>query len=62
MSKATPDMTRPASEIDNPVELYARIGYRVYLAWRSGDEPHRLYDGFNRTELRRLAELRDERS
>ena len=51
----TPDMG-PASAIDDPRKLWERIGYRTWLAWRSG-APSPLYDGFNGTDLRRLAAL-----
>jgi hypothetical protein len=36
--RTTPDMTGKASEITDPILLYARIGYRTYLAWRDGDQ------------------------
>jgi hypothetical protein len=29
-------MSGKASEIDDPVQLYARIGYRLFLAYRDG--------------------------
>jgi hypothetical protein len=54
----TPDMTGKASEIDDPQRLFARIGYRVYLAWRDGDESKaELYARYNEAEMRRLLEL-----
>jgi hypothetical protein len=53
--RRTPDMSGKASEITDPMALFARIGYRAYLAWRDGPSP--LYEGFSLTEMRRLAEL-----
>jgi hypothetical protein len=58
--RTTPDMSGNARDIDDPMKLYARIGYRTYLAWRREDSPQALYEGFNRTELRRVAKLRGE--
>jgi hypothetical protein len=55
--KTTPDMRGKASEIADPILLFARIGYRVYLAWRDGEQSPPLYEGFNQAELRRLSEL-----
>jgi hypothetical protein len=56
--RMTPDMTGKASEITDPILLFARIGYRTYLAWRDGDQsPSTLYTGFNLAELRRVREL-----
>jgi len=56
--RMTPDMTGKASEITDPILLFARIGYRTYLAWRDGEQsPATLYTGFNLAELRRLREL-----
>jgi hypothetical protein len=56
--KRTPDMTGKASEIDDPILLYARIGYRIFLAYRDGARsPEELYKGFNEAELKRLLEL-----
>ena len=44
--RMTPDMTGKASEITDPILLFARIGYRTYLAWRDGDQsPSTLYTG-----------------
>jgi hypothetical protein len=58
MARLTPDMTGKASEIDDPILLYARIGYRIYLAYRDeARSPEELYKGFNEAELRRLLEL-----
>jgi thiol:disulfide interchange protein len=52
--RMTPDMTGKASEITEPLKLFARIGYPTYLAWRDGDQsPSSLYEGFIVTELRR---------
>lgn len=53
--RTTPDMTGNARDIDDPLLLYARIGYRTYLAWRREDAPQDLYKGFNRAELQRKA-------
>lgn len=51
-------MTGKASEIDDPLRLYARIGYRVFLAYRDGARsPEELYKGFSEAELKRLLEL-----
>jgi hypothetical protein len=51
-------MTGKASEITDPILLFARIGYRTYLAWRDEDQsPSALYEGFNLAELRRVQEL-----
>ena len=53
-----PDLGRKASEIDDPVVLYTRIGYRTWLIFRDGESAKsRMYEGFNRTDLRRLSEL-----
>jgi hypothetical protein len=56
--KQTPDMKRKASDITDPNELFARIGYRTYLMWRDGDRsPADLYNGYILTELRRVQKL-----
>ncbi len=56
-------MTGKASEIEDPMLLFARIGYRTFLAYRDGERsPEKLYAGFNGAELRRLLELRPGRS
>jgi hypothetical protein len=56
--RRTPDMTGKAGEIDDPIQLYARIGYRIFLAYRDGARsPDELYKGFNEAELKRLLEL-----
>jgi hypothetical protein len=56
--RRTPDMTGKASEIDDPRQLYERIGYRVFLAYRDGARsPQELYRGFQEAELKRLLEL-----
>ena len=61
--RTTPDMTGKASEITDPILLFARIGYRTYLAWRDGEKsPSKLYGGFNLAELRRVQELTEEES
>lgn len=62
-TRRTPDMTGKAAEIDNPMTLYARIGYRVFLAYQKGDvydisDPAR--QGHAMAELKRLAELHKE--
>ncbi len=54
--KRAPDMTGKASEIDDPMALFARIGYRVYLDWLKG-EASPVYAGWNKSECRRVAEL-----
>ena len=59
-NRTTPDMTGNASDIDDPITLFARIGYRTYLAWHKGEYAEALYEGFNLTALRRVAELRGE--
>jgi hypothetical protein len=54
-----PDMNRAAKSIHDDGELFKRIGYRLYLAWLKGDEKdHKLYEGFNHTDMRRAKELR----
>jgi hypothetical protein len=53
--KRTPAMG-PASGVDDPRELYERIGYRFWLAWRK-DLPWTHYEGFINADLRRLSEL-----
>jgi hypothetical protein len=58
--RTTPDMTGNARDIDDPMTLFARIGYRTYLAWHRGDYAQTLYEDFNLMELRRVAELRGE--
>jgi hypothetical protein len=51
-------MSGKASGIDDPIQLYARIGYRIFLAYRDGARsPEELYKGFNEAELKRLMEL-----
>jgi hypothetical protein len=51
-------MIRPAAEIDDPLLLYARIGYRTFLKYRDGARsPETLYDGFSQAELKRLLTL-----
>jgi hypothetical protein len=56
--RTTPNMTGKASEITDPILLFARIGYRTYLAWRDGDQsPSALCEGFNLAELQRVQEL-----
>ena len=51
-------MTGKASEIDDANLLYARVGYRIFLAYRDGARsPEELYRGFNEAELKRLLEL-----
>jgi hypothetical protein len=56
--RRAPDMTGKASEIDDPIQLYARIGYRIFLAYRDGARsPEDLYKGFSESELKRLVEL-----
>jgi hypothetical protein len=58
MARLTPDMSGKASEIDDPIHLYARIGYRIFLAYRDGARsPEELYKGYNEAELKRLLEL-----
>ena len=58
MARLTPQMSGKASDIDDPIQLYARIGYRIFLAYRDGARsPEELYKGFNETELKRLLEL-----
>jgi hypothetical protein len=58
--RRTPDMAGNASDIDDPMTLFARIGYRTYLAWHRGEHAEALYEGFNLMALRRVAELREE--
>lgn len=53
----TPNMNGKAADIDNPILLMERIGYRTYLMWRDPDSPRSLYEGFNKTDLRRIREL-----
>src|SRR3712207_3646482 len=49
MARRTPDMTGEASEIDDPMLLYVRIGFRIYLAYRDGARsPEELYKGLQR--------------
>ena len=51
-------MSGKASEIDDPIQLYARIGYRTFLNYRDGARsPDELYKGFSDAELKRLLEL-----
>jgi hypothetical protein len=57
-NRATPDMSGNASDIDDPITLFARIGYRTYEAWHKGEHAESLYEGFNLITLRRVAELR----
>jgi hypothetical protein len=41
-------MTRPVADIDDPLLLYARIGYRTFLKYCDGARSaESLYDGFN---------------
>jgi hypothetical protein len=57
-ARRTPDMSRPAAAIDDPLLLYARIGYRTFLKYRDGARsPEALYDGYNEAELKRLLAL-----
>jgi hypothetical protein len=56
-ARRTPDMTGKASEITDPIHLFARIGYRTYLAWRDGAGSPPLYEGFNQAELRQVDRL-----
>ena len=56
-TRKTPDMTGKAAEITDPLALFARIGYRTYLAWRDGADSPPLYGGFNQAEMRRVHEL-----
>ncbi|MGH2946924.1 MAG: hypothetical protein ACRDPC_11795 [Solirubrobacteraceae bacterium] len=59
-SRRTPDMSRSAAEIDDPILLYARIGYRTFLKYRDGARsPESLYDGYNEAELKRLLGRRE---
>jgi hypothetical protein len=58
--RIAPDMSRKASEITDLNLLYARIGYRTYLAWVKGEQSLAdFYAGYNTAELRRIKELRD---
>jgi hypothetical protein len=61
--RSTPDKNGKASEITDPMVLYARIGWRAYRAWLvRADEPGlaAFYDSWNRTDMRRLRELAGE--
>jgi hypothetical protein len=51
----TPDMSRKATDITDPRELYARIGYRAWLIHRDG--PNEFYESWNRSDLRHLDKL-----
>jgi hypothetical protein len=56
--RKTPDMTGKAADITDPLLLFARIGYRVYLTWRESDGvAPPLYQTWNQAELRRVHEL-----
>jgi hypothetical protein len=55
-----PDMSGRIEDIDDPVHLYARVGYRIYLSWINGQDPGKLYRGYMNTELHRVAVLREE--
>lgn len=58
MARKAPDMTGRAQDIDDPIQLYARIGYRIFLAYRDGARsPEELYRGYTEAELKRLLEL-----
>jgi hypothetical protein len=59
-NRTVPDMTGNTSDIDDPIALFARIGYRTYEAWHRGEYAESLYEGFNLIALRRVAELRGE--
>lgn len=53
-------MTGKASEITDLNLLYARIGYRTYLAWEKGEQSlAEFYAGYNTGELLRIKELRE---
>ena len=70
--KIAPDMTGKAKDITDLNLLYARVGYRDYLVWSKAnpgkgqkvwsrqeiDDLKKLYDGYNRKEMRRARELR----
>jgi hypothetical protein len=45
-----------AKDIDDPKELYARIGYRYYLERKNGPSVFR--QSYMESECRRVAELR----
>jgi hypothetical protein len=59
-TRNTPDMRRPASEIDDPRLLFERIGYRLYRGWLKGEGLADFYSSWNLSELRRVAALRGE--
>jgi hypothetical protein len=60
-TRNTPDMKRPAREIDDPRLLFERIGYRLYRGWLKGEGLANFYDSWNLTELRRVANLRGDK-
>lgn len=55
---AIPDMTTRADEVDDPMLLLARVGYRTYQIFRStpGSAP-KVADADMTADLDRLAEL-----
>ena len=59
-NRNTPDMTRSATEIDDPRLLFERIGYRLYRGWLKGEGVADFYNSWNLTELRCVAALRGE--
>jgi hypothetical protein len=56
-------MSGKASEISDPILLFARIGYRTFLTWRDKEQsPSDLYKGYILTELRRVQKLTEEKN
>jgi hypothetical protein len=57
----TPDMSGKASEITDPIQLCARLGYHVYVrhqAEQVGETSKvTLYDGYIASEIRALTAL-----
>lgn len=50
------DINKPAAEINDPMELYARIGFRRACAITRGD-PNGYENGWNAPDLARLLAL-----
>jgi hypothetical protein len=56
-------MTGKAAQITDTRQLFERIGYRIFLAWREAQRTGGdmgladFYDGYNQAELRQLVKL-----